>query len=85
MLEHEAEIKFQLRFGVSKTDIAIAQLLQYNCYARYKGAPTHRHSKDKETPFPVYIGLSIYTKSRKRTLVEMLYVHAIGVAPSPTP
>ena len=31
MLEHGADIKSQLRFGASKTDLAIAQLLQYNC------------------------------------------------------
>ena len=32
----------------------MAQLLQYNCYARFKeGAPTHRHSKDRERPFPI--------------------------------
>lgn len=56
MLEHGADIKSQLRFGVSKSDQAIAQLLQYNCYARYKeGAATHRHSKNRETPFPVYL------------------------------
>ncbi len=42
MIEHGADIKSQLRFGASKTDLAMAQLLQYNCYARYKeGAATH--------------------------------------------
>ena len=33
MMEHGADIKSQLRFGVSKTDFAMAQLLQHNCYA----------------------------------------------------
>ena len=33
MVEHGADIKSQLRFGASKTDTAIAHLLQYNCYA----------------------------------------------------
>ncbi|KAK3890995.1 hypothetical protein Pcinc_005077 [Petrolisthes cinctipes] len=33
MLEHGADMKSQLRFGVSKTYLTIAQLLQYNCYA----------------------------------------------------
>ena len=43
MIEHGADIKSQLRFGVSKTYLVIAQLLQYNCYAKYKeGAATHR-------------------------------------------
>lgn len=67
MVEHGADIKSQLRFGASKTDLAIAKLLQYNCYARYKeGATTHRHLKDHETPFPVYIGMFIYAKTRKK-------------------
>ena len=81
MLGLEADIKSQLRFGASKTDLAIAQLLQYNCYAKYKeGAATHRHSKDRETPFPVYLGMSIYAKTRKRTLVEMLNEHGISIS-----
>ncbi|XP_035811437.2 uncharacterized protein LOC118471353 [Amphiprion ocellaris] len=72
MVEHGADIKSQLRFGASKSDQAIAQLMQFNCYSRYKeGAATHRHSKDRETPFPVYMGLSVYAKTRKRNLVEM--------------
>ena len=81
MLEHRTDIKSQLRFGASKTDVAIAQLLQYNSHAKYKeGAPTHRHSKDRETPFPVYIGLSVYTQTRQRTLVEKLNEHGISIS-----
>ena len=81
MVEHGADIKSQLRFGASKTDLAMAQLLQYNCYARFKeGAPTHRHSKDRETPFPVYIGLSVFAKTRKRKLVEMLHANGLSIS-----
>ena len=81
MVEHSADIKSQLRFGTSKTDQAIAQLLQYNCYSRYKeGAATHRHPKDRETPFPVYIGMSVYAKTRKRGLVEMLHKHGMSIS-----
>lgn len=81
MVEHGADIKSQLRFGTSKSDQAIAQLLQYNCYSRYKeGAATHRHSKDRETPFPVYMGLSVYAKTRKRNLVEMLHDHGFSIS-----
>ena len=70
MVEHGADIKSQLIFGASKTDTAIAHLLQYyNCYARFKeGAATHRHSKECETPFPIYIGMSVFAKTRKRKL-----------------
>lgn len=81
MIEHGADIKSQLRFGASKTDLAMAQLLQYNCYARYReGAKTVRHSKDRETPFPVFIGMSTYSKTRKRVLVEMLHDHGISIS-----
>ena len=81
MVEHGADIKSQLRFGASKSDQAISQLLQYNCYSRYKeGAATHRHSKDRETPFPVYMGLSIFAKTRKRSLVEMLHEHGLSIS-----
>ncbi|KAK3882465.1 hypothetical protein Pcinc_013172 [Petrolisthes cinctipes] len=34
MLEHGMDFISQLRCGASKSDLAIAQLLQYNCYAR---------------------------------------------------
>ena len=48
MVEHETDIKSHLRFGTSKSDQAISQLLQYNCYSRYKeGTVTHRHSKER--------------------------------------
>ncbi|XP_066968123.1 uncharacterized protein [Macrobrachium rosenbergii] len=58
MVEHGTDIKSQLRFGSSKSDLAIAQLLQYNCFSRQKeGASVHRHSKDRETPFPVFMGM----------------------------
>ena len=81
MIEHGADIKSQLRFGASKTDLAMAQLLQYNCYARYKeGAATHRHSKDRETPFPVYMGMTVFAKTRKRHLVEMLHAHGLSIS-----
>ena len=50
MIEHGADIKSQLQHGASKSDLS--QLLQYNCFAKYKeGTDVHRHSKDREPPF----------------------------------
>lgn len=44
MIEHGADIKFQLKCGASKSDLALAQLLQYNCFEKYKeGVKVHRH------------------------------------------
>lgn len=81
MIEHGANIKSQLRFGASKTDLTMTQLLQYNCYAKYKeGAKTFRHSKDRETPFPVFLGMSTYAKTRKKLLVDMLHEHGLSIS-----
>ena len=81
MVEHGGDIKSQLRFGASKSDQAIAQLIQYNCYSRYnEGAATHRHSKNRETPFPIYMGLSVFAKTRKRRLVEMMNEHGLSIS-----
>lgn len=70
----------RLRFGVSKSDQATAQLIQFNCYFQYEeGAATHQHSKDRKTPFSVYMGLLVYAKTRKRNLVEMLHEHGLSI------
>ena len=40
-------------------------------FAKYKeGAKVHRHSKDRETPFAVYIDLTVFAKTKKRQLIE---------------
>ena len=63
---HGADIKSQLRFGASKTDVAIAQLLQYNSHA------VQRRCQLTDTPPLSHIGLSVYTQTRQRTLVDKL-------------
>ena len=79
MVEHGADIKSQLGFGSSKSDQAIAQLLHYSCFSKQKEqATTHRHSKDRETPFPVYKGMAVYARTRKRSLVEMFHDHGMS-------
>jgi len=81
MIEHGADIKSQLKCGASKSDLALAQLLQYNCSDKYKeGVKVHRHSKDRETPFAVYVGLSVFAKTRKRKLVDMLFENGISIS-----
>jgi hypothetical protein len=32
----DADLKFQLRFGSFKIDVAMAQLFQYNCSTKYR-------------------------------------------------
>ena len=80
MIEHGVDIKSQLRFGASKTDSAMSQLLQYNCCSRYKeGASTYRHSKERKTPFSLFLGMSVYAKTQKKVLVELLHDHGLSV------
>ena len=81
MIEHGVDIKSQSRFGASKTDSVMAQLLQYNCYSRYKeGASTYRHSKERETPFLLFLGMSVYAKTQTNVLVELLHDHGQSIS-----
>ena len=65
LVEHGVGIKSQIEFGSSKTDLAVAQLLQYNCYTHKANISTFRHSKNRETPFPIFMGLSLYGENSK--------------------
>ena len=81
MIEHGADIKSQIQHGASKSDLSISQLLQYNCFAKYKeGTDVHRHSKDRETPFAVYMGLYVFAKIRKRQIIEMLHENGLSIS-----
>ena len=80
MIEHGADIKSQLRLGASRSDLAMAQLLPYNCYAKNKeGAATHRHSIKRDTRFSLYMGMSVFVETRNRQLVEVVHDHGISI------
>ena len=40
----------------------------------------HRYLKKHETPFPVYIAMSIHAKTRKKKLVQMLHEHGLSIS-----
>ncbi len=43
--------------------LTLSLLLQYNCLVRQRQtATTARHSQDRETPLPIYLGIMIHTK-----------------------
>lgn len=66
MIEHGANIKSQLQQGASKSDLAMPQLLQHNCFTKYNdGSRVHRYSKDRNTPFVVYVSMSVFVKTRR--------------------
>jgi hypothetical protein len=58
--------------------LTLAQLLMFNSMVRQReiattSRSTSRHSQDRETPLPIYLGIMIHTKTRKRALVDTLF------------
>ena len=66
----------------SQACLSVAQLLQYNIYHRHRGGDIkdERRTKSCETPFSIYVGLSIHTKTHSCNLVETM--HTLGLSVS---
>ena len=64
--------------------LTISQLLQFNSCARRRkstgSVQSTKHSHNRETPVPVYLGVMIHTKTRRRDLVDELYRLGLSVA-----
>ena len=76
VLQNGRNIESQLESDVTQADVAIAQLLQYNC----RKSQTSSYSKSREPPFPIYIGLLVYAKTRKRHLIELLHKYGLSIS-----
>ena len=64
-----------------QSELTIAQLLKFNSRKRPKEAPgLTRHSKDNETPLPLYLGLMIHAKTRRRDLIDTLFELGLSVS-----
>ena len=62
----------------SQVTLSVAQIIMWNYRMPNKKANhaqlvKRRHMKKQETPMMIYIGLKIYSTSRSRNLIEMLY------------
>ncbi|CAE1171218.1 unnamed protein product [Acanthosepion pharaonis] len=80
-IEHGVDIKSHLTHGIAKSDLANPQLLQFNCYSkRREDLTTQIHSKDREVPFAVYVGLKVYAKTRKRELIGKFHEHGLSIS-----
>ena len=60
--------------------LTIAQLLQYNCYARRRTIKQERKNKSRETPVAIYTGLAIHSKTRSLDVVETMYKLGLSVS-----
>ena len=80
-IEHGVDIKSHLTHGIAKSALVMAQLLQFNCYSYHgEGSTIHRHCKDRETPFAIYVGLKVYAKTRKRELIDKLHENGLRIS-----
>ena len=68
--------------GKIQAALTISQLLQYNTHVRCrdKEVKQERRNKCRETPLPIYVGISVHAKTRSRDLVETL--HDLGISVS---
>ena len=67
--------------ATSQQVLSIAQLIKFNCRNRLsKEQKALYHTRDHETPLPIYIGLDVYAQTRKRELVETLHKFGISIS-----
>ena len=60
---------------------SITQLLVFNAMKRSrKGSNAVRHNLDRETRLPLYLGLLIHNKTRKRDLINTLFERGLSVS-----
>ncbi len=55
----------------------------YNSLVRHwenEATSTTRHSQEREMPLPIYLGMMIHTKTRKRELVNILYELGMSIS-----
>ena len=66
---------------MTKSDLAIAQLLMYNYHSKQsKQSKQQRHAQEREPPLCIYIGLLIYVKTRKRQLIDILLLYGLSIS-----
>ena len=73
MVEHGAAIKSQLCHVPFKLLLCNFSAPPVQLLFEVKWSFIGLHSKDRETPFAVYIEISVFAKTRKRQLIDMLY------------
>ena len=81
MIHRCPSIKAQGIDGFSQATLSVSQLLQYNCFVRqqHEASGVH-HNKVRETPIPVYIGLNIHARTRKREVIDTMFDLGLSVS-----
>ena len=61
----------------AQTSLSISQLMLFNATKR---RASYYHSRDREPPLPIYLGLMTHAEMRKRTLVDKLYNLGLSIS-----
>ena len=81
MLLFGANINHQSQVTQVQPLLSICQLALFNTVVlSSKEVPVLHHSKSREPPLPLYIGILIHNKTRKRHLVEKFYDLGLSVS-----
>ena len=63
--------------GFSKESLPLDQTIIFNFYFNVDGKrlslKTKRHDQSKETPFPLYVAINIYSHSCSKTMISWLH------------
>lgn len=81
MVCHGVNIEEQSSVTHVQVLLSICQLIVFNTLGRKKqNALATHHSKTREPPLPVYLGVPLHNKTRKHGLVEALYDLGLSVS-----
>ena len=76
-VSHGTDIKSHMDVGASKPDVALAQLIQFNCLPNIMPLQCTR---DRDPAFPVFMGLTVHSKTRKKEMVNTLFEHGLSIS-----
>lgn len=76
MILYGPNIKTQSSYSSPPQSVlTLSQLLMFNSFVHCKHGISHtlRHKQERETPLPLYLGVLIHSKTRKKELVDALF------------
>jgi len=81
MIHGGSNIASQSPDGVNQETLSMAQLLMFNS-ARQKRERNINvyHSKIREPPLPIYVGLTVHARTRKRDLIDTLFDLGLSIS-----
>ena len=67
--------------GRHQAALTLAQLASFNAVKKARpNTATIKHSKERETPLPVYVGLTVHAQTRKKELVDSMFTLGLSVS-----